>query len=199
MTPDDRENRRRLNSTKGGQDKAADHHRKANAGDAAADDKRNHNNLERQQAPVKAFKMKRSHKQPPADHNERTKPLDPLGPHLDISTLTPTKYTLRSKWHGVLLDAGRHYFEVDWIKRMLDVLSILQYNCLHFRLTDDQAFNVKLKSQPDLAHHVGLFGNDKVYTPEELRDIVAYAKTKGITIWPEINVPVSTSILPEAM
>lgn len=75
---------------------------------------------------------------------------------------------------------------------MLDILAVLQYNCMHFRLTDDQAFNVRLDSQPDLAHHVGLFGNNKTYTPDELRDIVAYGKAKGITIWPEINVPVST-------
>jgi hypothetical protein len=119
-------------------------------------------------------------------------PVDVLrDPGFDISKLNPTNYTLRSKWHGVLLDAGRHYFEVPWIYRMLDVLAVLQYNCLHFRLTDDQAWNVRLKSQPSLAHPVGIMGHNDVYTPDELRGIVAYAKTKGITVWPEINVPVS--------
>lgn len=137
------------------------------------------------------FQLKRSIPAPPWDFKNRTMPPDPLSPHFDISTLKRTNYTLKSKWHGVLLDAGRHYFEVDWIKRMLDMLAVLQYNCLHFRLTDDQSFNVLLKSQPDLAHNVGLFGNNKTYTPDELKDIVAYGKTKGITIWPEINVPVS--------
>jgi hypothetical protein len=142
---------------------------------------------------LRPFKLKRSIPQAPSDflNRKQSMPVDPLGPHFDISTLTPTNYTLKSKWHGVLLDAGRHYFEIDWIKRMLDVLAVLQYNCLHFRLTDDQSFNVRLDSQPDLAHNVGLFGNNKTYTPTELRDIVAYAKTKNITIWPEINVPVS--------
>ena len=143
--------------------------------------------------PRRPFAVKRSAPEAPADFKNRTKPMDPLSPDFNISSLRPLNYKLKSKWHGVLLDAGRHYFEVDWIKRMLDVLHVLQYNCVHFRLTDDQAFNVKLESQPDLAHNVGLFGNTKTYTPAELRDIVAYGKARNITIWPEINVPVSTA------
>ncbi len=142
------------------------------------------------------FRLQRSVPQAPWEFQNRSMPLDPLSPKFDISTLRPTNYTLKSKWHGVLLDAGRHYFEVDWIMRMLDILAVLQYNCLHFRLTDDQSFNVLLKSQPDLAHPVGLFGNNKTYTPDELKNIVAYAKTKGITVWPEINVPVSIFLIP---
>lgn len=138
------------------------------------------------------FRLKRSIPDAPSDFINRTMPRDPLRDlTFDISALKPLNYTLRSKWHGVLLDAGRHYFKVDWIYRMLDVLAVLQYNCLHFRLTDDQAWNVRLKSHPDLAHPVGIMGHDQVYTPEELRDIVAYGKTKGVTVWPEINVPVS--------
>jgi hypothetical protein len=151
--------------------------------------------LEIQQAKKKEmrpFQLMRSVPEPPGDFHNRTKPVDVIGDsNFDISKLKPTNYTLRSKWHGVLLDAGRHYFEVKWIYRMLDVLAVMQYNCLHFRLTDDQAWNVRLESQPDLAHPVGILGHGKVYTPGELREIVAYAKTKGITIWPEINVPVS--------
>ena len=141
---------------------------------------------------LRPFQLMRSVPEPPTDFLNRTKPVDVIGDFdFDISKLKPTNYTLRSKWHGVLLDAGRHYFEVKWIYRMLDVLAVMQYNCLHFRLTDDQAWNVRLESQPDLAHPVGIMGHENVYTPGELRDIVAYAKTKGITVWPEINVPVS--------
>ena len=141
---------------------------------------------------MRPFQLLRSVPEAPSDFLNRTMPVDVIGdPNFDISKLKPTNYTLRSKWHGVLLDAGRHYFEVKWIYRMLDVLAVLQYNCVHFRLTDDQAWNVRLESQPDLAHPVGIMGHHKVYTPGELRGIVAYAKTKGITVWPEINVPVS--------
>ena len=90
---------------------------------------------------------------------------------------------------GVLLDAGRHYFSIEWIKRMIDVISKMGYDMIHFRLTDDQAFNIQLLSQPSLAYPSRLDGNIKVYQPQELKDIVQYAKRRGITIIPEINVP----------
>ena len=114
---------------------------------------------------------------------------DPLGPQFNFSSFKPLNLTLRTEYLGVLLDAGRHYFSIDWLRRMIDMLSILQFNVIHFRLTDDQAFNVRLKSQPDLAYPTLLFDNDKVYTPEELRDLVVYAKSRNISIIPEINVP----------
>jgi hypothetical protein len=69
------------------------------------------------------------------------------------------------------------------------ILAVLQYNLIQFRLTDDQVFNVKLKSQPDLAYPAQRHGNNKTYTPEELRDLVAYAKSRKIVMIPEINVP----------
>jgi hypothetical protein len=90
---------------------------------------------------------------------------------------------------GVLIDGGRHYFPVPWIKNMINTISVMGYNMIHFRLTDDQAFNVQLESQPQLAYPSRLGGNTKVYSPQELKDIVQYAKSKGIVIIPEINVP----------
>ena len=90
---------------------------------------------------------------------------------------------------GVLLDAGRHYFPIPWIKNMINTISVMGYNMIHFRLTDDQAFNVQLESHPQLAYPSRLDGNTKVYSPQELIDIVQYAKSKGIVVIPEINVP----------
>lgn len=89
---------------------------------------------------------------------------------------------------GVLLDAGRHYFPVEWIYHLLDHLELLGFNLLHFRLTDDQAFNMRLDSHPELAQPANGSGG-KVYTPTELRQLVEHAKSKGIVIMPEINVP----------
>lgn len=89
---------------------------------------------------------------------------------------------------GVLLDAGRHYFPVEWIYHLLDHLELLGFNLLHFRLTDDQAFNIRLDSHPELAQPANGSGG-KVYTPTELRELVEYAKSKGIVIMPEVNVP----------
>jgi hypothetical protein len=108
------------------------------------------------------------------------KPIDTLSDKFDISSLHSTNLTNKLPHLGVLLDAGRHYFPVEWIKRMIDVLSIMNYNLIHFRLTDDQTFNVQLESQPLLAYPTTLNNNTKVYSPNELRDIVKYAKSKGI-------------------
>lgn len=96
--------------------------------------------------------------------------------------------TRNVEYVGVLLDAGRHYYPVDWIYNMLDYLHLLGFNFLHFRLTDDQAFNIRLDSRPELV--LPAEGSDgRVYTPEELRGLVHYAQSKNITIMPEINVP----------
>ena len=107
----------------------------------------------------------------------------------NLNALTLPKLPLqRNVSHlGVLLDAGRHYFPTDWIRRLLDILHRLGYTLLHFRLTDDQAFNIRLKSQPDLAQPAP--NAQEVYTPEELRELVVYAFERNITIMPEINVP----------
>jgi hypothetical protein len=107
-------------------------------------------------------------------------PIDTLSNKFDISSLHSANLTNELPHLGVLLDAGRHYFPVEWIKRMIDVLSIMNYNLIHFRLTDDQTFNVQLESQPLLAYPTTLNNNTKVYSPNELRDIVKYAKSKGI-------------------
>ncbi|GKY98946.1 hypothetical protein MPSEU_000850400 [Mayamaea pseudoterrestris] len=91
---------------------------------------------------------------------------------------------------GTLIDAGRHYFPIPWLRRTIDRLSDMNYNLIQLRLTDDQTFNVLLKSRPQLAYPTALWNPDrKVYTPDELRDLTAYAKARGISIMPEINVP----------
>lgn len=93
---------------------------------------------------------------------------------------------------GVLVDAGRHYFPIPWLEKLIDRLSDMHYNLIHLRLTDDQAFNVNLTSYPGLAYPTATTENQgtrKVYEADELRRINAYAKSKGISIMPEINVP----------
>lgn len=64
----------------------------------------------------------------------------------------------------------------------------LKYNLFHLRLTDDQAFNVRLDSVPQLANPASN-NTQEIYTAQELRDLVAYADTLGIIIVPEIDVP----------
>jgi hypothetical protein len=91
---------------------------------------------------------------------------------------------------GVLIDAGRHYFPLSWLKRVVDRLADMNYNLIHFRLTDDQTFNVLLDSHPELAFPTSVDNpNLAVYSVSELRELTAYAKSKGIRIMPEVNVP----------
>ena len=126
----------------------------------------------------------------PGDYDLTPTPEDVLGAAFNASSLLrPPGFRKEIPYLGVLLDAGRHYFPLDWIKRMIHVISIMDFNYLHFRLTDDQTFNVRLESQPLLAYPTTLNNNTKVYDPEELRDIVTYARSKGVVVVPEINVP----------
>lgn len=90
---------------------------------------------------------------------------------------------------GVLLDGGRHYYPIDWIHNVLQVMHAMGYNLLHFRLTDDQAFNMKLDSMPELANPAMDSPDGSVYTSSELKDLVAYAKSLDIVIMPEVNLP----------
>ena len=129
---------------------------------------------------------------PGASDDER-RPLPPLNRSLADPLMNPSPeiQSLGLKRNvtelGVLLDAGRHYFPVDWIRNLVNLLSHMGYTMLHFRLTDDQAFNVQLDSHPELTQAAPFA--DRVYTPQELRELVQYAHQRNIVIMPEINVP----------
>lgn len=90
---------------------------------------------------------------------------------------------------GVLVDAARNYFPLKWLYGLVDFLSVLGYGLIHFRLTDDQSFVVRLESRPELAVSAVPDQPDQVYSAQELRDWVGYAAQKGIDVMPEVNVP----------
>ena len=93
------------------------------------------------------------------------------------------------KYLGILVDAGRHYFPIPWLKRLIQFLYRLRFNMIHFRLTDDQAFNVQLESYPQLALASAAETRNTTYKPKQLRYLVKYALRYNITIIPEINLP----------
>jgi Glycosyl hydrolase family 20, catalytic domain len=126
----------------------------------------------------------------PSDFDPTGSVIDILrDPTFDLSNLNPLKLTLRTNMLGILIDAGRHFFPVPWLKRLLDVMHVLQYNLLHLRLTDDQAFAIRLESQPNLTCPTHIYGNNQVYSRDDIKDLLQHARTKGIAIVPEINVP----------
>lgn len=105
---------------------------------------------------------------------------------------------------GVLLDCSRHFFEIDEVKKILDVMAMYKLNRFHWHLTDDHGWRVEIKKYPLLTEVGGwrngtMIGwdaksNDGIryggfYTQEQLRDVVAYAAERGIEIVPEIDLP----------
>jgi hexosaminidase len=96
----------------------------------------------------------------------------------------------RYGYRGVMLDACRHFMPVDFMKKQLDVLALFKINRMHWHLTEDQAWRIEIKQYPKLTE-IGSKGpnGEGFYTQEEIRDIVAYAAERFITIIPEVELP----------
>lgn len=107
----------------------------------------------------------------------------------------------RFAWRGVMLDSARHFQSVDDVKQLLDQMAQHKLNVLHWHLTDDQGWRIEIKRYPELTR-IGAWrtppdaGHDGeperyggFYTQEQIRDVVAYAAARHITIVPEIDMP----------
>lgn len=81
-------------------------------------------------------------------------------------------------------DCSRHYFPVDEVKRVIEEISLAKMNVLHWHLTDDQGWRIESKKYPALHETSGQW-----YTHGEIRDIVEYARLRGIEVVPEIDMP----------
>ncbi|MDR2046686.1 MAG: beta-N-acetylhexosaminidase [Clostridiales bacterium] len=110
-------------------------------------------------------------------------------------------------WRGLLLDAARHFWDADYIKKIIDILLLHKMNSLHLHLTDDQGWRIEIKSFPLLTEigskrgrtHIGGWANKRdlddgkphsgFYTQEEMRGIVEYAGLRGVAVIPEIDMP----------
>lgn len=111
----------------------------------------------------------------------------------------------RFGWRGVLLDVARHFMPKSDVLRFIDLAASHKFNILHLHLTDDQGWRVEIKRYPKLTEagawrtesNVGpwrfnLFDgrpHGGFYTQDDLREIVAYAAARGVTVLPEIDVP----------
>ncbi len=103
----------------------------------------------------------------------------------------------RFRWRGLMLDCSRTFQSIDYIKKTIDRLSFYKMNILHLHLTDDQGWRMEIKSHPELTTTGSRFHpyyNEPeryqgYYTQEQLKDLVRYAESRGITIVPEIEMP----------
>ena len=110
----------------------------------------------------------------------------------------------RFAYRGMMLDVGRHFFTVYSVKRFIDMLALHNVNTMHWHLTDDQGWRIEIKKYPRLTE-VGSIRKETVigrntneydgkpyggfYTQDEIRDVIAYAAERYITIIPEIDLP----------
>jgi hexosaminidase len=106
--------------------------------------------------------------------------------------------TPRFAWRGLMLDSARHYQSPDFIKRLIDWMALHKLNVLHWHLTDDQGWRLEIRKFPELTR-VGAWrvpagagrppAYGGYYTQAQVRDIVAHAAARFVTIVPEIEMP----------
>lgn len=114
----------------------------------------------------------------------------------------------RFGWRGLMLDVSRHFFSKDEVKRYIDRMARYKYNVFHWHLTDDNGWRLEIKSLPKLTavggcrvQRYGKFGAHEApkpgepatdcgfYTQEDVREILAYARERHVSVLPEIDVP----------
>ncbi len=100
-------------------------------------------------------------------------------------------------FRGMMLDVARHFFTVDEVKKVIDMLAAYKLNVLHLHLSDDQGWRIEIKSWPNLTAHGGSTevggGEGGFYTQEQYSDIVRYAAERFIIVIPEIDMPGHTN------
>jgi hexosaminidase len=96
----------------------------------------------------------------------------------------------RFPWRGLHLDVSRHWMPIEVVKRNLDAMAAVKLNVFHWHLTDDQGFRVESKRFPKLQQ----LGSDGLYyTQAQVREVVVYARDRGIRVVPEFDVPGHTT------
>ena len=115
----------------------------------------------------------------------------------------------RFAWRGAHLDVGRHFMPVDFVKRWIDLLALHKLNTFHWHLTEDQGWRLEIRKYPRLAQVGGCRARTLIgpyttseatrrydetrlcgyYTHDDVREVVAYAAERHITVVPEIEMP----------
>lgn len=94
------------------------------------------------------------------------------------------------KYRGLMLDCGRNYQSVQSIKDVIAALAAYKFNVFHWHLTDNYGWRLESKKHPEL-QKAAAFSRQvgKFYTQEEFKDVLAYAKARGVTVIPELDMP----------
>jgi hexosaminidase len=92
----------------------------------------------------------------------------------------------RFPWRGLMIDSARHFIPLDVIRRNIDAMEAVKMNVFHWHLSENQGFRVESRKFPKL-HEMGSDG--LYYTQEEMRDVITYARDRGIRVVPEFDMP----------
>jgi len=114
---------------------------------------------------------------------------------LQLVRITPQGFALpaatiqdrpRFPWRGLMIDSGRHFMPIEVIKRNLDGMAAVKLNVFHWHLSENQGFRVESRRFPKLQE----MGSDGwYYTQDQIREIVSYARDRGIRVVPEFDMP----------
>ena len=110
----------------------------------------------------------------------------------------------RFNWRGSMLDCGRYFYSVDFIKKYLDLMAMYKLNTFHWHLTEDHGWRIEIKKYPKLTqigawragtqfdrspNQIDKNPHGGYYTQEQIKEIVAYAAARYINVVPEIEMP----------
>ncbi|MBL7708879.1 MAG: beta-N-acetylhexosaminidase, partial [Chitinophagaceae bacterium] len=131
-------------------------------------------------------------------------PLGNTSTKFEISCLSITDYP-RFKYRGMHLDVGRHFYPVSFVKKYIDFMATYKFNYFHWHLTEDQGWRIEIKKYPELTTKAAYRNGTIVggypgthnsnlryggfYTQDEVKEVVAYAAQRNITVVPEIELP----------
>jgi hexosaminidase len=114
---------------------------------------------------------------------------------LQLVNVSPTGFSVpavlikdqpRFPWRGLLIDSGRHFMPIDVLKRNLDGMEAVKMNVFHWHISDNQGFRAESHKFPRL-HGQGSDG--LFYRQEEMRELIEYARDRGIRVVPEFDMP----------
>ena len=101
----------------------------------------------------------------------------------------------RYEWRGFMFDEARHFFGMEKVKEVLDLMARYKLNRFHWHLSDNQGWRIEIKAYPQLCEIAAVGNNSdgnapaKFYTQDEIREIIAYAAERHIEVIPEIDMP----------
>ncbi len=140
----------------------------------------------------------------PAEFHENRKGKDRLDWTLGSSAFTILDYP-RFAWRAFMLDEARHFFGMDAVKQLLDQMALLKMNVFHWGLTNNEGWRIEIKKYPRLHEVASKRSNTEAghwrskrynhypvsgyYTQDQIKEIIAYAAARQITILPEYNIP----------